>query len=121
MANLILPRQPLVSYTLYNYFMSAPAGGITLTANTAVQIGPDTAGFSWVDNTGAAITEFAVDPSTPVTGHQYGIEFYVEGQLQQRNLVSTITNDALALTSATAASIPAGSPVTLTILDFTVS
>jgi hypothetical protein len=121
MANLILPRQPLVSYTLYNYFMTAPAGGIALAANTAAQIGPDTAGFSWADNTGTAVTEFAVDPSTPAVGHQYGIEFYVDGQLQQRNLVTTVTNEALALTSVTAGTIPQGAVVTLTILDFTVS
>lgn len=121
MANLILPRSPVVSYTLYNYFMTAPAGGIALAANTAVDIGPGNVTYSWADNTGAAITQFVVDYSAPVAGHQYGIEFYVEGQLQQQGLVTDLTTVILELTSVTAGTIPQGSRVTLTILDFTVS
>lgn len=116
MADLILPRPVTVSYNLLNYFMTAPAvTGIPLPAATATDIGPGEQ--SWVDDTGAAITEFAVDISTPPTGTQYAYQLIVDGQVQEEELVTTVSNVVLSLTSATAAAIPASARVVFTIFE----
>ncbi|MHA7967326.1 hypothetical protein ACX93W_24705 [Paenibacillus sp. CAU 1782] len=117
MASLILPRalSVTVDYSIYNYFLQAPAGGITLPAATATDIGPGEE--TWADDNGATITEFAVDISTPPAGTVYAYQLIVDGQVQEEELVTSATDTVLSLTSASAAVIPAGARVVFTIFE----
>ncbi|GBG07221.1 hypothetical protein B1748_18260 [Paenibacillus sp. MY03] len=117
MASLILPRAftVAVAYDVLNYFMIAPVGGISLPAATATDIGP--AVETWLDDTGATVTTFAVDISTPPAGTEYAYQLIVDGQLQEEGLVTSVTDAVLELTSATAATIPSEARVVFTIFQ----
>ncbi|RJX36984.1 hypothetical protein D3P09_26135 [Paenibacillus pinisoli] len=117
MASLILPRSisVAVDYSILNYFMTAPVGGIALAANTATDIGP--AEESWVDDTGTAITQFAVNVSTPPPGTEYAYQLIVDGQVQEEGLVTTVSDTVLSITSATAATIPGEARIVFTIFQ----
>ena len=117
MASLILPRSisVAVTYEVLNYFLTAPAGGITLPANTATDIGPATE--TWLDDTGATVTQFAVDVSTPPAGTQYAYQLIVDGQVQEEGLVTDVTATVLELTSVDAATIPADARIVFTIFQ----
>lgn len=117
MASLILPRSisVAVDYSILNYFMTAPAGGIALAANTATDVGP--AEQSWLDDTGATVTQFAVDISTPPPGTEYAYQLIVDGQVQEDGLVTNVTDTVLELTSVDAATIPAEARVVFTIFQ----
>jgi len=117
MADLILPRafSVEVTYDVLNYFMTAPGTGIDLPATTPTDIGPTAQ--SWVDDTGAAITQFAVDISTPPAGTEYAYQLIVDGQLQEEGLVTDATATTLELTADTAATIPGEARVVFTIFQ----
>lgn len=117
MASLILPRSisVAVAYEVLNYFMIAPAGGIALAADTATDIGPTAE--TWLDDTGATVTEFAVDVSTPPAGTEYAYQLIVDGQLQEEGLVTDVTATVLELTSTAAGTIPGEARVVFTIFQ----
>lgn len=117
MASLILPRSisVAVTYDILNYFMTAPVGGIALPAGTATDIGPGAE--AWLDDTGAPITQFAVDISTTPAGTEYAYQLIVDGQVQEEGLVTDATAAVLELTSATAATIPSEARVVFTIFQ----
>ncbi|WP_147384550.1 hypothetical protein [Paenibacillus sp. 1011MAR3C5] len=117
MASLILPRSisVAVDYSILNYFMTAPAGGIALAANTATNIGP--AEETWLDDTGATVTQFAVNVSTPPPGTEYAYQLIVDGQVQEEGLVTTVSDTVLEITSATAATIPSEARIVFTVFE----
>ncbi|MHA6481210.1 hypothetical protein ACX1C1_04805 [Paenibacillus sp. strain BS8-2] len=117
MASLILPRpfSVAVAYEIMNYFMIAPTGGIVLTANTPEDIGPATE--TWLDDTGATVTQFAVDISTPPPGTEYAYQLIVDGQVQEEGLVTDVTDTVLELTSTTAGTIPEDARIVFTIFQ----
>ncbi|MEK3885195.1 hypothetical protein [Paenibacillus sp. PL2-23] len=117
MASLILPRSftVTVDYDVLNYFMTVPAGGITLPAATPTDIGPSVQ--TWLDGTGATVTQFAVDISTPPAGTEYAYQLIVDGQVQEEGLVTNVTDTVLELTSADAAAIPNRSQIVFTIFQ----
>jgi hypothetical protein len=117
MASLILPRSisVAVAYEIMNYFMTAPVGGIALAADTATDIGP--AQETWLDDTGATVTQFAVDISTPPAGTEYAYQLIVDGQVQEEGLVTDVTATVLELTSTSAGTIPAEARIVFTIFQ----
>lgn len=117
MADLILPRSLVITSNIMNYFMTAPVAGIALPATTATDIGPGVAGLTWLDDTGATVTAFAVDPSSAPAGHQYFMELYVDGQKQQEGLITAVTTTTLVLTSTTAGTIPGSARIVFTVVD----
>jgi len=115
MANLILPRSAVVTNEIMNFFMTAPVGGIALPAATAIDIGPTIE--SWFDDTGSSISEFPVNPSVSPSGHQYAYQLYVDGQIQELGLITTVNTISLFLTSTTAATIPPNARIVFTVVD----
>lgn len=91
------------------FFNTAPVGGYTGSATYTID---DT---SWVDDSGTAVAEGGLVPAEADNGYYL---LFINGQLQEGNVVTEVTADAVTITFDAVTTIDAGKILSLVVTNF---
>lgn len=95
--------------TVTRFFRTAPEGGYTGQLSYTID---DT---DWVGDSGAPVAEHGLVPATADNGYY---NLFINGQLQEGNVVTTVTVDAVTITFTEATTIEEGKIISLVVTNF---
>ncbi|MET0017114.1 DUF4183 domain-containing protein [Oscillibacter sp.] len=95
--------------TALRFFNTAPTGGYTGAATYTID---DT---DWIDDTGTGVAAGGLVPATANNGYY---NLFINGQLQEGNVVTTVTTTAVTITFSAATTIEEGKIITLAVTNF---
>jgi len=95
--------------TALRYFRTAPVGGYTGAATYTID------DVDWVDDTGTAVAEGGLIAAAASNGYY---NLFINGQLQEGGVVTTVTTDAVTITFDAVTTIEAGKIITLAVTNF---
>lgn len=95
--------------TALRFFNTAPAGGYTGSATYTID------DVDWVDDTGTAVAAGGLTPATADNGYY---NLFINGQLQEGDVVTTVTTDAVTITFGAETTIEEGKIIALAVTNF---
>lgn len=95
--------------TAYTYFNTAPEGGYTGSATYTID------DVDWVDKNGDSVGEGALVPATALNGYYL---LFINGELQEGNVVTSVTADAVQITFDAITTIEEGKIIALVVTNF---
>lgn len=95
--------------TALRFFNTAPLGGYTGSATYTIN------DIDWVDDSGTAVAAGGLTPATTDNGYY---NLYINGQLQEGDVVTTVTTDSVTITFDATTTIDEGKILTLVVTNF---
>lgn len=95
--------------TTYHYFRTAPAQGYTGAATYTID------DVDWVNDSGVNVAEGALVPATENNGFY---QLFINGELQEGNVLTSVSATAVVLTFGETTTIDAGKIIALTVTNF---
>lgn len=99
----------LAQPTVYRYINTAPSGGYTGSATYTID---DT---DWIDDSGTAVAEGGLTPATANNGFYM---LFINGELQEGDVVTTVTTTEVTITFGAATTIDEGKLLALVVTNF---
>jgi len=99
----------LAQPTAINYFNTAPTGGYTGSATYTID------DIDWVDDAGVAVTAGNLTPAAANNGYY---RLFINGELQEGNVVTTVTATAVTITFDASTTIDEGKIIALEVTNF---
>ena len=95
--------------TAINYFRIAPVGGYTGSATYTID------DIDWLNDNGVNVAPGGLVPAVLNNGYY---RLYINGELQEGNVVTTVTTTAVTITFAAVTTIDAGKIIALAVTNF---
>lgn len=95
--------------TAIHYFTTAPAGGYTGSATYTID------DVDWIDDTGTAVTAGNLVPAAANNGFY---QLFINGQLQEGDVLTTVTATAVTITFGSVTTIEEGKIIALAVTNF---
>lgn len=93
----------------HNYFRTAPVGGYTGSATYTID------DVDWVDDTGTNVAIGGLIPATADNGYY---RLFINGELQEGDVVTSVTADDVTITFGAVTTIEAGKIIALAVTNF---
>lgn len=93
---------------VYHFFRTVPAGGYTGLDTYVID------DVDWVDDTGTAVGEGGLVPAAASNGFY---NLYINGELQEGNVVNAVTTDAVTIKFGAVTTIEAGKIIALVVTN----
>ncbi len=91
------------------FFNTAPTGGYTGAATYTIN------DINWIDDNGASVTAGNLVPATSNNGYY---QLFINGQLQEGNVLTSVTTTAVTITFSSATTIDEGKVIALVVTNF---
>ena len=98
-----------VEPTIHRYFHITPTGGHTGSATYTID------DVDWIDDTGTAVAEGALVPATADNGYY---QMFINGELQEGNIITSVTATEVVITFASTTTIDEGKILALIVTNF---